>query len=113
MDDWQGFQIVVPSVTFSERMTLHLDPLALDIEFVGGQHAADSCVVKIRPAGVAFVGDCYYPPVAAERRPDSTYDFDMVRRLLADESLHTFIDGHTPTPISRDEFARVLERETP
>jgi glyoxylase-like metal-dependent hydrolase (beta-lactamase superfamily II) len=113
VDDWHGFQIVVPSLTFSKGMTLHLDALALEIEHVGGQHAPDSCIVKIRSAGVAFLGDCYYPPVLAERRTDSTYDFNMIRRLLADETLHTFIDGHTPTPISRDELARLLERELP
>lgn len=109
VDDWHGFHIVIPTLTFTTTMTLYMGDLSLELEHVGGQHAPDSIVVKVLPAGVAFLGDCYYKPVAWQRTPTSTTDYDLIRRLLDDERIHTFIDGHTPAPMRREDFARLLE----
>ncbi len=107
IDDWHGFYVVVPSLTFTHGLTLHVDGMRFDLEHVGGQHAPDSVVVRV--GGVAFVGDCYYKPVQMNRTVESTSDRALAARLLADESIRYYVDGHTPTPQPRAEFARFTE----
>ena len=102
--DWSGFRICLPTFAFGGQMTLYLDGATLDLEHVGGQHAADSIVVKLREAGIAFLGDCFYPP-PMQPAPEPGYDRALLARLLDDTSLHTFIDGHGSRPRTRDEVA--------
>lgn len=103
--NWSGFRIVLPSMTFTGALALHLGGAAIDLEYVGGQHAADSIVVKLRDSGVAFLGDCFYPP-PLQPAPEPAYDRELVACLLDDASLHTFIDGHSTRVRRRDEFAQ-------
>lgn len=73
-DDWSDFAVVVPSVTFSQRLRLQCDEVSIELEHVGGQHAADSIVVRVPEARVLFRGDCFYPPPLyqrARRQPGS------------------------------------------
>jgi glyoxylase-like metal-dependent hydrolase (beta-lactamase superfamily II) len=107
VEDWHGFHIVVPSITFTNTMALHLAGTVLELEHVGGQHSPDSIVVRLPSAGVIFLGDCYYKPPLMYRTPDARTDYAMIERLLADERIHTFIDAHSP-PRTRDQFAALL-----
>lgn len=54
IDDWESFHIVVPNTTFEERMTIEPAPLTIELEYVGGQHAQDSIVVKIPQEDLIF-----------------------------------------------------------
>lgn len=106
--DWYGFKIVVPRITFSHLLTLHLDSVTLDLEHVGGYHAADSIVVRVREAGIAFVGDCYYPPPMNQRSAAASLDSAMIERLL-DARAELYIDAHGRAPRTYDEFAALLD----
>jgi glyoxylase-like metal-dependent hydrolase (beta-lactamase superfamily II) len=102
IDDWRTFRILIPAITFTDKLRLYLDGLTLDIEHVGGRHAPDSVVVCAREAGVLFTGDCYYPPPIHLREPGDTLDFAMIESL-ADTSVNAYVDAHG-LPLTRAEF---------
>ncbi len=93
VDDWHGFRIRLPGITFSNRLVFYLDGVTLELEYVGGQHTDDSIVIRVKEAGVLFMGDCFYPPPMHLRTPADTLDGDMLERLM-DDSITTYVDGH-------------------
>lgn len=110
IEEWRGFRIVVPEITLSKLLRLHLDGLTVEIEHVGGQHAPDSVIVRLPEDRVMFVSDCYYPPPPHQRKPSDTLDWDMIERL-AGEDVNLYVDGHGD-PRSQEEFRRLAaERE--
>jgi len=94
IDDWRDFRILVPSITFSRTFQLPIDDLTIELEHVGGQHAADSIVVRIREARVMFLGDCFYPAPSYLRTPQAQTDWPMLASLL-EPSIDMYVDGHT------------------
>ena len=99
--DWDNFQIVIPSITFSRKMTLPLEGITVELEHVGGEHAPDSIVVRVKEARVMFMGDCFYPGGKRTR-----VDYRMLNTLLSDSSMDLFIHGHS-APIKRSEVFKV------
>jgi len=96
IESWETFAVRVPTITFSQRLRLHLDGLCVELEHVGGQHAPDSIVVRVPEAGVLFLGDCFYPPPLHERGPDAKMDRAMLARFAADEAVSVYVQGHGP-----------------
>lgn len=107
IDDWRHFRIIIPEITLSHLLRLHLDDVTVEIRHVGGQHAVDSVVVHVVEARTLFVADCYYPPPLHQRRPDSALDAELIAALVKDD-IEIYIDGHGP-PRMRDEFARLAQ----
>lgn len=105
IDDWRSFRILLPAVTFTQKTSLYLDGLTLDLAHVGGRHAADSIVLHVRESGVLFTGDCYYPPPIHLREANDTLDYAMIESL-ADETINVYVDGHG-SPLSRAEFLSI------
>jgi glyoxylase-like metal-dependent hydrolase (beta-lactamase superfamily II) len=99
IDDWRDFRIVTPTTTFSQRMKLQLDGLAVDLEHVGGQHAADSLVVRVPTARVMFLGDCFYPALRQDGAIRPRIAWPMLAALL-DKSYDVYVHGHGP-PLKR------------
>lgn len=89
VDNWAEFRIVLPDETFTERWSLPLDGITLEVEHVGGFHALDSCVVRVKEAGVMFMGDSFYPIPGKQRM-----NWKLLNRLLIDHSITTFIHSH-------------------
>lgn len=74
LPDRRDLRIVVPTETFTDRRVVDLGGVEAVIEHVGGDHAADSCVVHVPEDGVLFLGDCLYlrarrAPSRGEQRP--------------------------------------------
>jgi glyoxylase-like metal-dependent hydrolase (beta-lactamase superfamily II) len=109
VEEWRHFRLLVPEITFSRRMRLFLDGLTLELEHVGGAHAADSVVVRLPEARVMFVSDCYYPPPLHLRKPEDTLDKAMIDSLV-DDAYDVYIDGHGK-PRTRAEFAAMVKEE--
>ncbi|MEP7292385.1 MAG: hypothetical protein ABI835_11410, partial [Chloroflexota bacterium] len=73
------------------------------IQYVGGDHAADSCVIYVAEDRLLFLGDCLYTWFI----PTSHYTvkrlFPVLDALLAFDAEH-FIQGHTAAVTTRAEF---------
>ena len=107
VEDWSLFEIVLPSTAFENNLTLEGEGYRLELEHVGGRHAADSVVVSVVDEGVMFLGDSFYPPPLRLNSTDTSPDISMLRRFL-DMGYETYIDGHSE-PISRAELKAWLE----
>jgi glyoxylase-like metal-dependent hydrolase (beta-lactamase superfamily II) len=93
--DWPDFRIVHPTVIYDQQTnTIPLDGVTLELEHVGGDHAADSTVLTVKEDGVMFLGDCFYPPVAYFQPGSKDMNLDMLSGLL-DRGLGHYVDGHT------------------
>jgi glyoxylase-like metal-dependent hydrolase (beta-lactamase superfamily II) len=101
VDDWSELRIVKPSRVFADQMTLDVDGITLQLQWVGGPHASDSITVEVVGQGVLFVADCFYPPPFHLRKPEDTVDWDMLNRLRKD-SIQWYVHGHGD-PLTCDE----------
>jgi cyclase len=55
--DWGDIRLDLPSVTFSERLTIHLDDLRVKVFHVGPAHTTGDAVVWLPEQRVLFAGD--------------------------------------------------------
>jgi glyoxylase-like metal-dependent hydrolase (beta-lactamase superfamily II) len=93
IDSWGDFRIEIPSTTFSQRLLLHLDGLTVELVHVGGWHAADSIVVRVKEARVMFLGDCFYPRLPQDNAGRTGIAWSMLAALL-DTSIDLYVHGH-------------------
>jgi len=94
MPDRSGLRVVVPGETFDTRRDVDLGGTSATVVHVGGDHAADSCVVHVPGDDVLFLGDCLYQRLHA---PEPHLTIAGVRALL--EALAPFpvsiaVEGH-------------------
>jgi len=106
IEDWKAFRIVVPEDVFETEKVIYLDRLSIELVHVGGEHAEDSIVVKIPQEKVMFIGDCYYPPPAHLRKPDSAPSLEMLRTLQND-AYDLYVEGHAK-PFTRTGLLKFL-----
>jgi glyoxylase-like metal-dependent hydrolase (beta-lactamase superfamily II) len=92
-DGWDSFRIVPPDETFTDRHRVRLGGVTVELQHVGGGHAADSTVVRVPSEGVLFLGDCYYPPPYHLREPGAGPDLALARSLVG-EGCEWYVESH-------------------
>jgi glyoxylase-like metal-dependent hydrolase (beta-lactamase superfamily II) len=107
--DRSALRIVLPAETFTRRHSLDLGGVRADIVHVGGDHAADSCVIHVPGDDVLFLGDCLYQRLYA---PEPLLTIAAVRALV--ERLERFsvavaVEGHDDGTADAAGFALRLE----
>ncbi|CAG0975674.1 hypothetical protein ARNL5_02048 [Anaerolineae bacterium] len=110
VQDWAAFRIIIPDIVFDDCLTISLGQIRIELEHVGGQHAADSIVVKVPHAGIMFLGDCYYPPPLHLRTPDSKASLEMLAALES-KAYTLYVEGHAK-PLMRTKLLGMLEKRT-
>jgi glyoxylase-like metal-dependent hydrolase (beta-lactamase superfamily II) len=108
--DRSDLEIVLPAETFTERHSVDLGGVRADIVHVGGDHAADSCVIHVPGDDVLFLGDCLYQRLYA---PEPLLTIAGVRALL--ERVEPFpvtvaVEGHDDATADAAGYARRLEQ---
>ncbi len=79
LPDRSELEIVLPSETFTGRHSVDLGGVRADVVHVGGDHAADSCVIHVPGDDVLFLGDCLYQRLYA---PEPMLTIAGVRALV-------------------------------
>ncbi|WP_220195168.1 MBL fold metallo-hydrolase [Ktedonospora formicarum] len=102
---WDHFQIILPDITFSHQLTLPLDGLTLELEHVGGVHAADSIVVRVKESHVMFIGDCYYPPPGYLQSSNKKTSWSMLSSFLDEKAIDVYVDGHSD-PLKKSDLLK-------
>ncbi len=110
IDSWAYFRLRLPTMTFTKNLTFHFDTITLHLEHIGGQHADDSITVHVVEDRVLFLGDCFYPPIPPQRKPDDTLDAAMLKKLLND-NISCYIDGHGEPFGEEGIYQRIEEAE--
>lgn len=106
IEDWAAFRIVVPDMVFDSTMMIELENGRIELEHVGGDHAADSILVKLPEVRLMFVGDCFYPPPYHLLKGGETISLPMLEKL-AKEDYDLFVEGHDK-PFTRSELQMFL-----
>lgn len=99
-------QLAIPDLIFDDHLTIDLGDVTCQIQHVGGDHSADSCMMVIPEDKVLFLGDCLYPDIYREpRRYTIAKLFPLLDHLLAAEA-ETVIWGHGETVETWGEFSQ-------
>jgi glyoxylase-like metal-dependent hydrolase (beta-lactamase superfamily II) len=98
-------RVAPANVVFEEGLDLELGGVTVRVRHVGGDHAADSCVMFVEPDRVLFLGDCLY------ERPDGGITAERALPLHAQVlgfDTELFVEGHGETVLPRADVARIL-----
>lgn len=105
--DRRGFRICPPDLIYESKLAVDLGDLTCIIQWIGGDHAADSAVIYVPERKVAFIGDCLYL-----RHADQATVRKLSEQLLSFPA-EVYVDSHEAQPISRSELMkkfRTLEK---
>ncbi len=117
----QGYEIVKPSLTFSDKYTLDLGDVTLELIFFGKGHSTSDILIYVPQERVLVTGAIAYqqyrvPEIGEESHLEDVHRFIAVLdRLLADDvKIEHVIPGHsvlltrTVLPPIRDYYQRML-----
>lgn len=106
----RNIRIAQADIIFGEALDLDLGGVRCLIRHVGGDHAADACVVHIPEDGVMFLGDCLYDDIyAPTRHYTRAKALPLIDKLLGFDA-QTYIEGHNPAPVDRASFIEITAK---
>lgn len=104
LPDRSDLRIKVPDLAFDRQLEFDLGGIRCLVKHVGGDHAADSCIVYVPDDRGLFLSDCLYEDLHHGPRSYTTEKLfpllDEIERYEADY----YIWGHDPEPMPREKF---------
>jgi glyoxylase-like metal-dependent hydrolase (beta-lactamase superfamily II) len=103
----RDIRVAPADIVFQKGLDVELGGATVRIRHVGGDHAADSCVMYVEPDRVLFLGDALYDSPAGGLTAELVLPlFDTVRAFGAT----LYVDGHSEGLIQLSELDAELER---
>jgi glyoxylase-like metal-dependent hydrolase (beta-lactamase superfamily II) len=100
-------RVAPADIVIGDALDLDLGGATVRIRHVGGDHAADSCVMYVEPDGVLFLGDCLYDSPGGGLTAAVVFAlYDTVRAFGA----QLYVDGHSEAPITPAELEAEQEK---
>jgi glyoxylase-like metal-dependent hydrolase (beta-lactamase superfamily II) len=100
-------RVALADIVFRDGVDIELGGATVRIRHVGGDHAADSCVMYVEPDRLLFLGDALYDSPGGEFTADVAFPlYDAVRAFGA----KLYVDGHSEAPIPLAELDAHLEK---
>jgi glyoxylase-like metal-dependent hydrolase (beta-lactamase superfamily II) len=94
-------RVAPADIVFRDGLDIDLGGVTVRVRHVGGDHAADSCVMYVEPDQVLFLGDCLYDSPDGRLTPELVFPLhDAVRSFGAE----LYVDGHGEAVIPRSEL---------
>ena len=94
--DWGNLELAAPTMTYRDRMTLHVEDLKLELIFMGPAHTTNDTVVWLPDHKLLFSGDLIFnegtPFVVMGSVAGSLVTIERLRALGAE----TIVPGHGP-----------------
>lgn len=94
--DYGDLQLRPPDITFTDQLTVHLDEIQVDLEYVGPAHTSNDVLVWLPEQSVVFAGDLAFAGGQPFLLEGSLAGFpkalDAIRRLDA----QALVPGHGP-----------------
>jgi len=108
IDGADNFSVTPPSISFSDRMTIRVGELTLDLIYYGAGHTNNDILVYIREEQVLAVGDLFYknslPQIGGQVEPDVQRWLLVLKRMLeAEPTICHVVPGHNEL-FDHDEF---------
>jgi cyclase len=90
-------RVILPTVTFSERVTLYYGDNAVEVFWPGRAHTSGDALVLVPKEKILFMGDIAFFGVTPLNGSGFVEDWIKVcDRILADERVQTIVPGHGP-----------------
>ncbi|MEP6985001.1 MAG: hypothetical protein ABI970_05370, partial [Chloroflexota bacterium] len=106
----RDINIIQPDVVYHDSLEIALGDVNVHLQHVGGDHAADSCVMHIMPDRVLFLGDCLYDAIYTPTRYYTTRRlYPLLDTILSFEADY-YVEGHTPMVLSRAELMEIVDK---
>jgi glyoxylase-like metal-dependent hydrolase (beta-lactamase superfamily II) len=111
LPDRRDLRIVEPVIVFDdEGLELHLGGVTVAVRRVGGDHAADSCVMHVIEDDLLFLGDCLYERLHAPERLRTVLGTRAVVEAVAAFGASAAIEGHAEELLDGAALAAELDR---
>ena len=104
-----GFQIILPTLTIEDRLTLHRGRRTIDIRSLGRGHTAADLIVQLPEEGIVISGDLVVWPVPLVGSTSYPGAFATALQRLLDLHPRVIIPGHGPV-LRDDSYVRVCLR---
>lgn len=99
-------RVAPADIVLRDGLDIELGDATVWVRHVGGDHAADSCVMYVEPDRVLFLGDSLYDSPNGALTPEVVFPLhDTVRAFGAE----LFVDGHSEAVIQREELDTVVD----
>jgi glyoxylase-like metal-dependent hydrolase (beta-lactamase superfamily II) len=92
-------------VVFGDGLDFDLGGVTVRVRHVGGDHAADSCVMYVEPDGVLFLGDCLYEAPSGGLTSERAL---QLHEAVQGFGAELFVEGHSETVLSRTDVEEVI-----
>jgi glyoxylase-like metal-dependent hydrolase (beta-lactamase superfamily II) len=102
--------IKLPEIIFDKSLQLDLGGVICHIQHVGGDHAADSCIMHITSDNVLFLGDCLYDAIYAPVRHYTVAKLLPLLNTLSGYEVAHAVEGHNPERMDRVAFSAFLDK---
>jgi glyoxylase-like metal-dependent hydrolase (beta-lactamase superfamily II) len=97
-------RIAPADVLFEDGLDFDLGGVTVRVRHVGGDHAADSCVMHVEPDGVLFLGDCLYEAPSG----GLTGLAPALHRAVLSFEANLFVEGHSESVLTRAELEQLV-----
>jgi glyoxylase-like metal-dependent hydrolase (beta-lactamase superfamily II) len=98
-------RVASADIVFEDGLDFDLGGVTVRVPHVGGDHAADSCVMYVEPDRILFLGDSLY------EAPSGGYTSEQISRLgeqVLAFGAELFVEGHSETVLARAEIDEIL-----
>ncbi len=92
-----------PDIVFTDKITIDLGGITCELNHVGGDHSADSCVLYVKEDNVLFLGDALGPSIYGGPRQYSSTGFLKLLNLAYRYDAQWYVESHG-IPMSGAEF---------
>ncbi len=103
-------QIAVPDVIMDRSLDFQLGGVTCHIQVVGGDHAADSCVMVVEPDQLVFLGDCLYDAIYTPQRYYTAARLFPLLDTILGFNAEWYVEGHAPTVMKRADMETMAGR---
>jgi glyoxylase-like metal-dependent hydrolase (beta-lactamase superfamily II) len=100
--DLEGTTIVLPTLTFTDRMTIDLGDRIVDVIYLGPSHTRGSSVVLVPDAKVLFTGDALFTNFHPNIRDANMASWIQTLDKIAALDVQKIIPGHGPLSTKQD-----------
>ncbi len=99
----RDIRVTLPDITFEDRVEIDLGGVTCILQYVGGDHAADSTIVYIKEENILFLGDAIYPDIYSEKRNYTVQTTLQLLDTIEQFDADTYILSHWK-PASKEEY---------
>ena len=110
MTENPGVQIILPTITLQDRLTLYRDNRIIDILYLGRGHTSGDIVIHLPKEGIVITGDLVIWPVPYVGNPQShPGDWSAALEKLVALNPTAIIPGHGPV-LHDDSYVKLMAR---